>query len=162
MHRGWGLAPYHYGRWAYVGSQWAWVPGPLVASAPSAYSPALVAFVGNGDAGGMDWNVSLVFGGIAAAGVAWFALGPGEPWYPHMPDGVRATTSAYNWNVYIDRSIGIRNTYLNYHAPRGLIALPSNAFVCGQAVGAHPYAVDPSRWRNPRFFAGAPAIAPDS
>ena len=33
-------------------------------------------------------------------------------------------------------------------------------FVRGQPVGRQPYAVDPSRWRNPRFFAGAPGIAP--
>ena len=24
----WGFAPFHYGRWAYVGSRWGWVPGP--------------------------------------------------------------------------------------------------------------------------------------
>ena len=40
----WGFAPFHYGRWAYAGNRWCWVPGP-VAVRP-VYAPALVAFVG--------------------------------------------------------------------------------------------------------------------
>ena len=26
----WGFAPFHYGRWAFVGAGWFWVPGPVV------------------------------------------------------------------------------------------------------------------------------------
>ena len=26
----WGWAPYHYGRWVFVGNYWAWAPGPIV------------------------------------------------------------------------------------------------------------------------------------
>ena len=55
-------------------------PGPMVVSQPPVYAPALVAFVGGG--GGPDWSVALTVGGVAAAGCAWFALGPGEPWHP--------------------------------------------------------------------------------
>ena len=40
----------HYGRWAYVGNYWGWVPGP-VAERP-VYAPALVAWVGGGGFGG--------------------------------------------------------------------------------------------------------------
>ena len=40
----WGFAVSHYGRWAYFGNQWGWVPGPVRARA--VYAPALVAFVG--------------------------------------------------------------------------------------------------------------------
>ncbi|SPB18406.1 RE17165p [Caballeronia novacaledonica] len=155
----WGFAPYHYGRWAYVGSQWAWVPGPMAASAPPAYSPALVAFVGDGGSG-VDWNVALTVGGIAAAGVAWFPLGPGEAWRPHREGWSPRYFERVNRNVYVDRSVRVNNTYVNYRAPRGLTAVPANMFVHGQPVGRQPYAVDPSRWRNPRFFAGAPGIAP--
>lgn len=149
----WGFAPYHYGRWAYIGSRWAWVPGPMDVSAPPAYSPALVGFVGDGD-GGPDWNVAVTVGGIAAAGVAWFPLGPGEAWRPHRDGWSPRYFERVNRNVYV------RNTYVNYHAPRGLTAVPTNLFVLGQPVGRQPYAVDPSRWRHPRFFAGAPGIAP--
>jgi hypothetical protein len=155
----WGFAPYHYGRWAYVGSQWAWVPGPMAVSAPPAYSPALVAFVGDGGSG-VDWNVALTVGGIAAAGIAWFPLGPGEAWRPHRDGWSAGYYDRVNRNVYVDRSVHVNNTYINYRAPHGLTAVPANTFVHGQPVGRQPYAVDPSRWRNPRFFAGAPGIAP--
>lgn len=155
----WGFAPYHYGRWAYVGSQWAWVPGPMAVGAPPAYAPALVAFVGDGGSG-VDWNVALTVGGVAAAGLAWFPLGPGEAWHPHRDGWSPRYYEQVNRNVYIDRSVNVRNTYVNYRAPRGLTAAPANMFVRGQPVGRQPYAVDPSHWRNPRFFAGAPGIAP--
>ena len=59
----WGFAPFHYGRWAYAGNRWCWVPGP-VAVRP-VYAPALVAFVG-----GMD--------SPSAAAPAW----PGSRWVP--------------------------------------------------------------------------------
>jgi len=59
----WGFAPFHYGRWAMVDGQWAWVPGQL--GARPVYAPALVAFIG-GDTGA----------------VTWFALAPGEAWQP--------------------------------------------------------------------------------
>src|SRR3984957_6161277 len=61
----WGFAPFHYGRWAFVGGYWGWVPGPI-AERP-VYAPALVAWVGAGAVGG---------------GVAWFALGPREVYVP--------------------------------------------------------------------------------
>ncbi len=53
----WGFAPFHYGRWAYLGNAWAWVPGPVVVAQP-VYAPALVAFVGGGG-GGSHWGVDL-------------------------------------------------------------------------------------------------------
>ena len=58
----WGFAPFHYGRWAQIGSRWAWVPGRMAAR--PVYSPALVVFMG------------------AGPGVGWYPLGPGEAWYP--------------------------------------------------------------------------------
>ncbi len=109
----WGFAPYHYGRWAYVGSQWAWVPGPIEAGVAPAYAPALVGFVGDGD-GGVDWNVALTVGGGAAADVAWFALAPGEPWHPHHAGWSPRYYEQVNRYVHIDRSVGIHDTYINY------------------------------------------------
>ena len=60
----WGYAPYHYGRWAWVGDRWYWVPD-TVRTTP-VYSPALVAFVpfGQNDIG-------------------WVPLGPGDVYVPH-------------------------------------------------------------------------------
>ena len=66
----WGFAPFHYGRWAYAGNRWCWVPGP-VAVRP-VFAPALVAFVGGG---------GFAIGG--GPGVGWFPLAPGEVFVPY-------------------------------------------------------------------------------
>ncbi|MEN8501087.1 DUF6600 domain-containing protein [Paraburkholderia sp. DD10] len=167
----WGFAPYHYGRWAYVDDSWAWVPGPVVVSQPPVYAPALVAFVGGGG-GGVDWGVNLAIGGAAAAGVAWFPLGPGEPWHPRWGDRdhwspryyerVNQTTivNNYNRNVTNVNVTNIHNTYVNYRAPGGVTAVPATAFVHGQSVGRFAQKVDPQQWRNARINPGAPGIAP--
>ena len=167
----WGFAPYHYGRWAYVDDSWAWVPGPVVVSEPPVYAPALVAFVGGGG-GGVDWGVSLAIGGAVAAGVAWFPLGPGEPWHPHWGDHdhwspgyynrVNNTTvvNNYNRNVTNVNVTNIHNTYINYRAPGGVTAVPATAFVHGQSVGRFAQKVDPQQWRNARINPGGPGIAP--
>ncbi|MFM0009207.1 DUF6600 domain-containing protein [Paraburkholderia sediminicola] len=166
----WGFAPYHYGRWAQVDDDWAWVPGPVVVSEPPVYAPALVAFVGGGG-GGVDWGVSLAIGGAVAAGVAWFPLGPGEPWHPHWGDHdhwspgyynrVNNTTvvNNYNRNVTNVNVTNIHNTYVNYR-PGGVTAVPATAFVHGQSTARFAQKVDPQQWRNARINPGGPGIAP--
>jgi hypothetical protein len=67
----WGFAPFHYGRWAYLRTNWVWVPGPA-ALRPS-YAPALVAWVG-----GRGPAASFSFG----PGVGWLPLAPGEVFVP--------------------------------------------------------------------------------
>jgi hypothetical protein len=157
----WGFAPYHYGRWAYVGNAWAWVPGEIV-SEPPVYAPALVAFVGDGGPGGVDWGVSLAVGGVATAGLAWFALGPGEPWHPHWGHGWSPHYyDRVNRPIYVHNHItNIHNTYINYRAPHAITAVPATAFVHGQPVNRFAQKVDPRQWHNARFNAGAPGIAP--
>jgi hypothetical protein len=159
----WGFAPYHYGRWAYIGNSWAWVPGADVASAPPVYAPALVAFVGDGGGGGgADWGVSLAVGGVATAGLAWFALGPGEPWHPHWAHGWSPRYyERVNRPVYVNNHItNIHNTYVNYRAPHAVTCVPATAFVHGQPVNRFAQKVDPRQWHNARFNPGAPGIAP--
>jgi hypothetical protein len=157
----WGFAPYHYGRWAYIGNSWAWVPGEVV-SEPPVYAPALVAFVGDGGPGGVDWGVSLAVGGVATAGLAWFALGPGEPWHPHWGHGWSPRYyDRVNRPIYVHNHItNIRNTYINYRAPHAITCVPATAFVHGQPVNRFAQKVDPRQWHNARFNAGAPGIAP--
>jgi hypothetical protein len=162
----WGFAPYHYGRWAYVRSSWCWVPGPLVVSAPPVYAPALVAFVGGGG-GGVSWGVSLTIGGAAAAGLAWFPLGPGEVWHPgwggwspHYYERVNQPVIVNNNVTNITNITNIHNTYINYHAPGAVTAVPATAFVHGQPVARFAQHVDPQQWRNVRFNPGAAGVAP--
>ena len=168
----WGFAPYHYGRWAYVRSSWCWVPGPLVVSQPPVYAPALVAFVGGGGGGGVSWGVSLTIGGAAAAGLAWFPLGPGEVWHPgwggwspHYYQRVNQTVIVNNHNVNVTNITNINNihnTYINYHAPGAVTAVPATAFVHGQPVAHFAQHVDPRQWRNARINPGAAGVAPVS
>ncbi|TDN68992.1 DUF6600 domain-containing protein [Paraburkholderia sp. BL10I2N1] len=162
----WGFAPYHYGRWAYVDDTWAWAPGPVEVSEPPVYAPALVAFVGDGD----NWGVNLAIGGaVAAAGVAWFPLGPGEPWHPrggdwspHYYERVNQSivANSYNRQVNITNINVHNNTYINYRAPGAVTAVPATAFVHGQPTGRYAQKVDPRQWRNPQINPGAPGIAP--
>ncbi|CAE6699302.1 DUF6600 domain-containing protein [Paraburkholderia domus] len=161
----WGFAPYHYGRWAQVDDDWAWVPGPVVVDEPPVYAPALVAFVGGGG-GGVNWGVSLAIGGAVAAGVAWFPLGPGEPWHPHWGDHDHWSPGYYNRvnnttvvNNYNRNVTNIHNTYINYR-PGGVTAVPATAFVHGQSVGRFAQKVDPKQWRNAQINPGGPGIAP--
>ena len=63
----WGYAPFHYGRWAFIGGRWGWIPGPR--QVMPVYAPALVVFVGGG---------GMAFGG----NIAWFPLGPREVFVP--------------------------------------------------------------------------------
>ena len=63
----WGFAPFHYGRWLFVGGRWGWVPGSFVAR--PVYAPALVGFYGGAPASAAPW-------------VGWFPLAPGEPYRP--------------------------------------------------------------------------------
>ncbi|WP_175915184.1 MULTISPECIES: DUF6600 domain-containing protein [unclassified Burkholderia] len=171
----WGFAPYHYGRWAYVDDSWAWVPGPMVVSQPPVYAPALVAFVGGG--GGPDWSVALTVGGVAAAGCAWFALGPGEPWHPgwggwspHYYDRVNRNIVVNN--VTVNKTVNVTNinnvtnitninkTFVNFRAPHAITAVPASAFVHGQPVAHFSQRVDPQQWRNAHVMPGTPGIAP--
>jgi hypothetical protein len=168
----WGFAPYHYGRWAYVDDTWAWAPGPVIVDAPPVYAPALVAFVGGGGGGGsFNWGVSLAIGGVAAAGVAWFPLGPGEPWHPRWGDwspGYYNRVNNYNrvniTNVNNVTNItninNIHNTYINYRAPGAVTAVPATAFVHGQPVGRFAQKVNPAQWHNAQINPGGPGIAP--
>jgi hypothetical protein len=68
----WGFAPFHYGRWAKIGSSWAWAPGAYV-KRPS-YAPALVAFAG----GVPGASISIA----ARPALSWHPLAPRESYRP--------------------------------------------------------------------------------
>jgi len=82
----WGFAPFHYGRWAFEGNGWVWVPGPSVAR--PVYAPALVGWIGGRSA--------------LRGGVGWVPLAPGEVFVP----GYRASLA------YVNR-VNVTNTTVN-------------------------------------------------
>ncbi len=158
----WGFAPFHYGRWAYVGSRWGWVPGPY--DVAPVYSPAMVAFVGGG-----GFGLSVSVGGP----VGWFALGPGDVYFPGYHCGRDYFNRVNIGNTYINRNV-VNNYYgswsngsvnysqLNYanrNAPRAMTAMQSTAFVAGRPVASSAIAVNRTTMANARVMPRA-MVAP--
>jgi hypothetical protein len=126
----WGFAPFHYGRWAYAGNRWCWVPGP-VAVRP-VYAPALVAFVG---------GVGISIGG--GPGVGWFPLAPGEVYVPYYRgsrsyvERINVTNTVVNvtrvTNVYNQRNV-TNITYVNQRVNNGVTLVSRDTFVNARPV----------------------------
>jgi hypothetical protein len=161
----WGFAPFHYGRWAHLDDAWAWVPGPVVVAQP-VYAPALVAFVGGGG-GGSRWGVDLAIGGTVGAGVAWFALGPHEPWHPgsgYSPSYYNRVNNVNITNVHnttiVNNITNIHNTYINQRVPGAITAVPANTFVHGEPVARASHVLTAQQIDGAQIGAGAPGIAP--
>ena len=131
----WGFAPFHYGRWAYAGNRWCWVPGP-VAVRP-VYAPALVAFVG---------GVGISIGG--GPGVGWFPLAPGEVYVPYYRgsrryvERVNVTNTVVNvtrvtnvYNIYNSNQRNVTNiTYVNQRVNNGVTLVSRDTFVNARPV----------------------------
>src|SRR5580698_6572962 len=144
----WGFAPFHYGRWAYVGGGWGWIPGPVAVvgvggvavvgggwGVRPVYAPALVGFVGGG-----GFSASIEIGG-GVAGVAWVPLGPRDVWVPgyhtsavYMTNvNVTSTTivnrtqitNVYNTTIINNNTTTVTKiTYSNQAAPGAVTAVP--------------------------------------
>ena len=123
----WGFAPFHYGRWAFIGNSWGWMPGPVVVR--PVYVPALVAWVG-----GPRFHASIGIG----AGVAWFPLGPREAFIPAYRSSptyvsrVNNTTIINNINVTNVNNV----TYVNQRAPNAVTAVSRETFVGGRRINS--------------------------
>ena len=172
----WGFAPFHYGRWAYSGGAWVWVPGSVavVAGRPPVrpvYAPALVAFVGGG-----RFSVSLSLGG-GGAGVAWFPLGPRDVWVPAYHCSPRYVenvnisnstviqrtqiTNVYNTTVV--NNVRVTNiTYSNQNAPGAVTAVPREAFVGGRSVKEASVNITPEQIQHPNVVVAQPISASEA
>ena len=93
----WGFAPFHYGRWAQIGAQWAWAPGPM--NQRPSYAPALVQFE--------TYNRFEQDRRVPPQG-NWFPLAPGQPWQPHYPVGQRPNDGFNRYPQPSDRNPGPR------------------------------------------------------
>lgn len=135
----WGFAPFHYGRWVLVGPRWGWVPGPI-AVAP-VYGPAFVAFVGSA-----GFSVGVSFGNVA-----WFPLGPGEPflpWYHHSDAYLRQINVTNVRNINITNITNVTNiTNINYrYKTTGITAVSTSAFRSAQPVDRNLAKVNPQQF----------------
>ena len=154
----WGFAPFHYGRWVFVGGIWGWMPGPRVAR--PVYAPALVAWVGR-----PGWQVSFSVG-IGPA-VGWFPLGPREVFVPAYTS---STGYMHRINAHHVRNIAHiadaqREPQRAHHVHRShrdaVTVVPSTVVSSGAAVSryAHRFAQGQSIDALPAA-AAAPALAP--
>ena len=129
----WGFAVSHYGRWAYMGNNWGWVPGPPRTRAW--YAPALVAFVG-GD------NFQLSISSTMVGGVAWFSLAPREVYRPpyassrnYFDNVNRSNTVVNNTILNTYNTTNVTNiVYANRRVPGAVIAVPRTTFLQSQPV----------------------------
>lgn len=119
----WGFAPFHYGRWAMIGSRWAWVPGRI--GPRPVYAPALVAFIGSGG------SASFSFG----SGVGWFPLGPGEVWRPAYRTSPRYISGVNRYIVIDHRHRG--DHYLYQNRPGAWTSVRTEDFSRGRPVYRH-------------------------
>ncbi|MFZ6745498.1 DUF6600 domain-containing protein [Undibacterium sp. JH2W] len=121
----WGFAPYHYGRWAYVGTRWAWVPGPRQHHIRPVYAPALVVFVGGS-------YLAKPGGHQNQASVAWFPLGPGEvyrPGYTHNTQYIQRL----NQSLVVNNTL-VSGRYVNQGIQHAVTVVPTTTFVRGEHV----------------------------
>ena len=156
----WGFAVSHYGRWAHLGQRWAWVPGPVRASAW--YAPALVAFVG-----GDHFNLTIASGNVG--GIGWFPLAPREIYRPSYVASRRYFENINRSNTVISTTV-INNSYnmrdrddhdyANRRIPGAVIAVPRSTFVNSQPVSGAAVRIAPELLGRAPLVA-APPLAPD-
>ena len=142
----WAFAPTHYGRWmrfdeadalapSATGTRWGWIPGRRVAE--PLYAPAMVAFLGTA-------GVGISYADAVGPAVAWFALAPGEAYWPGYtsdPDTIRRLNEA---------------------------TLPKGTAIAAASSGEPPAAIVNGDYRNRRYanvvprsvFTGGRPIAP--
>jgi hypothetical protein len=145
----WGFAPFHYGRWAYWDGGWVWVPGRRVAR--PVYAPALVVFVG-----GRGRNF----------GVAWFPLGPEEPYVPayHVSNRYFRNVNVTNVNVTNINVTNVNVTTINYRnrrAPDAFTVVSQEAFVRSRAVDKSVIVVPRGRLDEARVVGSNARVVPD-
>ncbi len=152
----WGFAPFHYGRWAYVGNRWGWCPGQR--GGISIYAPALVGFVGGGGWGGA--NISIGIGGGGPVG--WFPLGPSDIYVPGYQVSRGYFTNINTRNSTVINNVNITNVYNNYAAGQpitgvnyayqntlaAVTAVPRAAFIGAQPIAAARVRVDANNLRT--------------
>jgi hypothetical protein len=172
----WGFAPFHYGRWVFVGGGWGWVPCPppvvAVAYVRPVYAPALVAWVG-----GPHFAAGIGFGGGVAAGVnvGWFPLGPREVFVPSYRvsrtyvNNVNISNTTVNQTVInnyynttiVNKNVTVNNVkYVNQGVPGAVTATTGHTFTSAQPVSRNVIAVNQREIASAPIAVRAPAVVP--
>jgi len=155
----WGFAPSHYGRWAFVGEHWAWVPGSFVVH--PVYAPAMVAFLGTA-------GVGLSVAGSTGPAIGWFALAPGEVYWPSY---TRNLDYVRNLNLGNIADVGVIQMDANGDPPLEVFGdhfanrrfagvVPRSVFVSGEAVAPALLSLPEARLQNAPVLLGSPQVGP--
>lgn len=144
----WGFAPYHYGRWTFVGRRWGWVPGRWEHHHRAVYAPALVAFVGlNRHGVQIGVTVSNHRHQDFGPSVSWFPLGPGEVYRPHYHHSDRYIRNV-NQNIVVNNTTIIQNNHYHYRnqdVHDAVTSVPTQTFVRGEHVFPRSTSVTPAQ-----------------
>ena len=148
----WGYAPFHYGRWAWVGGRWGWCPGTFVAR--PRWAPALVGWVG-----GARWSVSVNAGGPV---YGWVPLGWGEPLHPWWGRCSYNCWATYNRPYAVNvatRPVNPPSHFRNAEIPNALTAVSGTTLERRMPVAPNRVAVPTHLMANAPVLASAPAVA---
>jgi len=157
----WGFATSHNGRWLFADGKWSWAPGEWTPQ--PVWAPAVVAFLGTP-------GVGLSYADGPGPAIAWFALAPGEIYWPSYTDDIDYVRAINRSNV-ADLS-AIRDPQdgeppaeiANAHFANREFAsvVPRPVFVAGQPVAAALVPIPDQRLRDAPAIMGSPQIGPPS
>lgn len=136
----WGWVPYHYGRWVFLQhGGWCWVPPRR---------------------GAVYWGPGYVGWVYTPNYVSWVPLAPGETYYGHGYYG----PGSININILVHGKFPTKQNFRNMHARNAVRVMHRDTFLHGRHV-AVPRTVNPFKERNvgigpPRFKPGRETYAP--
>jgi hypothetical protein len=147
----WGYAPFHYGRWVFVGNRWGWCPGHYVAR--PVWAPALVGWYG-----GSGWSVSLRTG---APVYGWVPLAWGEPFHPWWGRCSHNCWTRYNRPYAVnvaERPQRPPSTYVNLRVPGAITAVTGATLAASKPVAINRVPIQAGS--PPPVLSSAPPIRP--
>ena len=155
----WGFAPSHYGRWAFVGERWVWVPGRFMEH--PGYMPAVVAFLGTR-------GVGLSVADSTGPGIGWFPLAPGEAYWPSYSRDPAYVRSLNQGDVSDLETIQLDangepplEVFDGHFANRRFASVvPRPVFVNGGAVAPALLTLPEQRLQDAPVLMGSPQVGP--
>lgn len=155
----WGFATSHYGRWRFAAGKWSWVPGTWTAH--PVWAPAVVAFLGTP-------GVGLSYAGGPGPAIGWFALAPGEIYWPSYTAEIGYIRALNTGAVADPQAIRSRG---DGEPPAAVVnarfanrefasVVPRPVFAGGQRVATALVAIPAWRLRNAPAIMGSPRIGP--
>jgi hypothetical protein len=159
--RPWGFAPFHYGRWALTGEGWVWVPGSLAEN--PVYLPAAVAFLGTP-------GIGISYAGGDGPAIGWFALAPGETYWPSYSndlDYIRAANRGGVSNLESiapepDGRLPVEVVDRPFANRLEASVVPRSVFVGGQRVAPALLELPKERLQDAPVVMGSPRIGPST